>query len=148
LTAKEIVDGTMLAVWEHMRRLFWLAVVLGLFFILTGSSWAPGGICALITGTLVCALIAQHGILCSLSAQTLPAALVPAFAFPLVITAGTPMLLIFEGGSGVVLLVGSIALLLIAKYCIRRSLNTATASFYFIAVHLFLACVMTFWTVL
>jgi ABC-type transport system involved in multi-copper enzyme maturation permease subunit len=126
LSAREIIDGTLLAVWQHMARLFWLPWLLGLFFALTGGSWAPGMLCSLITAALFCTLIALHGVLCSLTARTLPGALVPTFVFPLVVTLGNVLvLLVFEKAHAFVLWFGATAFLFGAVFAITAGRSPA-----------------------
>jgi ABC-2 type transport system permease protein len=146
LSGREVIDGTLLAVWHHVRRLFWLPWLLGLFFVLTGATWPLGMLCSLVTATLFCISIALHGMLCSLSARTLPGALVPTFVFPLVVTLGDVLLLImFERAHAVVLWLGTAIFLVGALYGVRRGFNTLAVSSYFTAMHLLLVCLATCW---
>src|SRR5205807_1273885 len=61
LTPREMIDGTLLTVWQHMRRLFWLIVVLSVFFGISGASTLSGLAASLFTATLFCALVALYG---------------------------------------------------------------------------------------
>jgi ABC-type transport system involved in multi-copper enzyme maturation permease subunit len=147
LTPRQIIDGTLLSVWEHVRRSYWLAFVLGLFFCLTGSCTVLGFACSMVTATLFGALIAVHGTACSLTGKTLPGALVPTVLFPLLVIIGPIFLLvIFREGSGPVLWLLS-ALFLSVTWCwVRRSCSAAAVGCYFLAVHLVLASLAMCWT--
>jgi ABC-type transport system involved in multi-copper enzyme maturation permease subunit len=146
LSAREMIDGTLLAVWQHMARLFWLPWLLGLFFAFTGGSWPPGMLCSLITAALFCTLIALHGVLCSLTARTLPGALVPTFVFPLLVTLGNVLvLLVFEKVHAFVLWFGAAAFMAAAVFMMPRSLTTFAVSSFFMATHLVIVLAATCW---
>jgi ABC-type transport system involved in multi-copper enzyme maturation permease subunit len=147
LDATEIIDGSLLAIWEHMRRVYWLPVTLTLFFCLTGASNWIGGICSLVTATLFCMLLAFYGIGCSLSARTFAGALVPTFVFPLVINAGIPFLIpIFRNASGPALWTLSSLMLVVSWLALRRRTVIVTVALYLLAVHLVVASAATCWT--
>lgn len=146
LPGREVIDGTLLAVWQHVRRLFWLPWLLGLFFVLTGATWPTGMLCSLVTATLFCAVIALHGVLCSLSARTLPGALVPTFVFPLVVTLGNAfVLIVFEKVHALVLWFGAAVFMAAVVHGMRRRLTTLTASCFFVAAHLVAVLLATCW---
>lgn len=137
LTPQKIIDGTLLSVWEHVRRLYWLPCLLGIFFALTGASNFVGVWCSILTGTLFGALLTVHGIACSLTAKTLPGALVPTFLFPLLVNVGVVFLLpIFRHGAGPVLWIVSAVSLIITRFWVRRRVSAASVGCYFIAMHL------------
>jgi ABC-type transport system involved in multi-copper enzyme maturation permease subunit len=91
MTPREIIGGTSLAVWRHVARGYRLLIALGLFFSIIGASYFSGVLASLTTGTLVICLMVLHGIACSLSAKTIPGALIGTFLFPLIILFGTAM---------------------------------------------------------
>jgi ABC-type transport system involved in multi-copper enzyme maturation permease subunit len=143
----EILDGTVLAVWQHWRRLYWLAVVMGLIFCLTGSTVFPGLMLSLITGTLFCLLLIMHGTACSLTAQTFPAALVSTFSFPLFMLVGVVVLTApFRHGSAPVLWITTVIGLPLAWYWARRRVTPASFAAYLLFVHLALCSLATGWT--
>jgi ABC-type transport system involved in multi-copper enzyme maturation permease subunit len=146
LTPREIIDGTLLSVWEHVRRIYWLPCLLGLFFALTGSSTLLGVCCSIITATLFGAVLAVHGTACSLTAKTLPAALVPTFLFPVLVIIGIVFLVpIFEHGSGPALWIFTALFFSLTWSWVRRRTSPALVGSYFMAVHLVLACLATCW---
>jgi ABC-type transport system involved in multi-copper enzyme maturation permease subunit len=146
LTPRDVIDGTLLSVWEHVRRIYWLPCLLGLFFALTGSCTLLGACCSIITATLFGALLTVHGTACSLTAKTLPGALVPTFLFPLLVNIGIVFLIpIFRSASGPVLWLLSAIFLVATLFSLRRRTSAAVVGAYFMAVHLALACVATFW---
>ena len=148
LTPREVIDGTLLSVWEHVRRIYWLPCLLGLFFALTGSVTVPGLCCSIITATLFGALLSVHGTACSLTAKTLPGALVPTFLFPVLVIVGIVFLIaLFQHASGPVLWFLSAVFLILTWWWVRRRTTAAVVGSYFMAVHLALACLATCWAV-
>jgi ABC-type transport system involved in multi-copper enzyme maturation permease subunit len=148
LTPREIIDGTLLSIWQHVRRLYWLPLVFGLFFCLTGSCTLVGLLCSIITATLFCILLTVHGTACSLTAKTLPGALVLTFVFPLLLNLGMPCLIaIFRHGSGPVLWCLSALFFSATWLWLRRGTSAASVGCYFMAVHLAMACLVSCWTV-
>ncbi|MCI0377590.1 MAG: ABC transporter permease subunit [Gemmataceae bacterium] len=147
LTGREIVDGTFLAVWQHLRPLFWLPWILAAFFCLTGASIPPGALAACVTATLFCCLLAWHGIACSLTARTFPAALVATFLLPLVVLFGAPLLIaMFEDEHGPPLWLLATLFLVATWIWSRRSLGIASVACFCTAVHLALAALASAWT--
>jgi ABC-type transport system involved in multi-copper enzyme maturation permease subunit len=147
LAPHEIIDGTLIAVWLHLRRWYWLPWVLGGLFVLTGASPVVGVLASLITGTLFLALVAQLGVACSLTARTAAGALVPTIVFPVLMNVGTLILVaVFEEGSGPVLWIGAGLAIVLARQWALRSTSTVAMACYLIALHLALAALTTFWT--
>jgi hypothetical protein len=148
LTPREIIDGTLLSVWQHIRRSYWLPCALSLFFWMTGSCTLAGVWCSIVTATLFGALLALHGTACSLTAKTLPGALVPTFLFPLLVNIGIVFLIpIFWNAAGLVLCFLSAVCLIITWFWVRRRTTAAVVGCYFMAAHLALACLATCWTI-
>jgi hypothetical protein len=144
LTPRQMIDGALLSIWEHVRRIYWLPGILGLFFCVTGSTTLLGVCCSIVTATLFCVLLAVHGTACSLTAKTLPGALVPTFLFPLLVNVGIVFLIpIFRQGSGPILWIGSAFLFVATWFWVRRRTSTAVVAARFIAVHLALASLAT-----
>jgi len=147
LTPREIIDGTCLAVWEHVRRLYWLPWVLCLLFCLARASTLIGVCCSLITGTLFLALAVMQGVACSLSARTLAGALVAAFLLPVAAIVGTGMLIgIFEWGNGPALWILCLIGLPVTWFWVRRRLNPASVGCFLTTAHLSLAALFSCWT--
>ena len=147
LLPRQVIDGTLLALWQHLRRIYWLPVVLSGFFGLTGASPWAGLFCSLITATLFCALVALYGTVFSLAARTIPGALVPTFIFPVLMNFGVVFLMsVFEGGAGPVLWFLSGVCLIISWIWVRRRASPAAVGTYFIAMHLVLTAIAVCWT--
>lgn len=147
LTGREVIDGTLLAVWEHLRRIFWLPVVLALIFTLTTASLPHGAIASVLTATLFVALTVLYGVGCSLSARSIPAGLAAAFAFPIAVTIGTGILIgTFEESHALVLWPLTIGLFVGSRWWFRRSASCGAVFAYLLATHLALACLATAWT--
>jgi ABC-type transport system involved in multi-copper enzyme maturation permease subunit len=146
LEPREIIDGTWLAVWQHVRNTWWLAVVFTGLFALTGSIVPRMALVSLISGTLFCATIISCGVMTSLAATRLPQSLVPTFMLPLVTTAGTGLLIAFcRQWSGPIALTLATAFLFGAILWLRRSVSPAAIGATFIAVHLALVFAATAW---
>jgi ABC-type transport system involved in multi-copper enzyme maturation permease subunit len=147
LTAREIVDGTLLSVWRHLRPIRWLIVAISVTFCATFSFHPLGALLSLVTAVLFCTLLAVFGTACSLAARTLPGALVPTFLFVVLVNVGTPFLMvIFPQAGGPVLWVLSALALCAGWFWIRRSASAAAVGTYLIGVHLALASLATCWT--
>lgn len=86
LSGGELLTGVALSVWEHFRPLRWLIFALSAFFLLTGSIEHLGEFLAwLVTGGLLLVLLVTSGIAISLTARTLPEALIWTLAWPLTV---------------------------------------------------------------
>lgn len=148
LSGKAIVNGTFLSIWEHLRRIYWLPWVLCGLFILTGASVIHGVLCSLITATLYLALLILNGIACSLTAKTMPGALVATLIFPLVTLAGTPLLIgLFEDDHGPVLWVFCFVFLCASWWWwVYRRVSPGSVACFLTAVHLAMVALATCWT--
>jgi hypothetical protein len=147
VTPREVIDGTLLSIWQHMRRIYWLIVALSLLFGCTGASTWPGLFCSLITATLFCALAALYGVVFSLSARTMPGALVPTFLFPAIMNIGIVFLMpSFRDASGPALWILSGLALAITWFWTRRRSHMVSISSYYIAVHLAITSIAECWT--
>jgi ABC-type transport system involved in multi-copper enzyme maturation permease subunit len=151
LQPREIVDGAMLAVWEHMQRAYWLAWALGFVFCLLGGTSALGAMCSIMTATLFCAVfcavLVLFGVICSLTAKTMPGALLPTFIFPLVVNLGTVFLIgPFRQGTGPALWAMTGLGFAVCWIWIRRSVTAGSVGAFLICIHLALVELATFWT--
>jgi ABC-type transport system involved in multi-copper enzyme maturation permease subunit len=147
LTGQEVIDGTLLAIWEHMRRVALLPVVLGVLFCATGASTVIGTMCSFTTAALSCALLALCGVGCSLPAKTFSSAMTATFTFPILFIIVPPIYSIEFGSDHAVLLWGSaILLLLLTLLWVRQRVNAALVCLYVLATHLALSCAATCWT--
>lgn len=147
LTGQEVIDGTMLAVWEHLRRIVWLPVLLAAVFCLTGASLPHGAVCSVITATLFVSLVVLYGVGFSLSARSVPVGLAAAFAFPLAVTIGTGILIAnFEEDHALVLWVITAGLFIAGRWWVRRNASCGAVFCYLLALHLVIAGLATAWT--
>jgi hypothetical protein len=147
LEPARIIDGTLFAIWQHLRRTFWMPVVFALLFCFTGALNITGLCCSLATATLYCILLAYCGIACSLTAQSLYGALIPTFFFPLVINVAMVLLIpVLQGATGPAIWALSAALFLGSWFALRRRLTTGAVGLYLLALHLVLVSAMTCWT--
>jgi ABC-type transport system involved in multi-copper enzyme maturation permease subunit len=146
LTGREIIDGTLLAVWQHVRRLYWLVVALALFFMMTEASVFSHVAASLFTGTLFAALIVMYGVGCSVAARSMPGALVPTFAFPVVTLALLPFLIvIFDKHHGPVFWAMAAVLFAVSWVWVRRRPSAASVGCFLIAAHLGICALFTSW---
>jgi ABC-type transport system involved in multi-copper enzyme maturation permease subunit len=146
LSAREIIDGTFLSIWQHLKRLYWLPWILCLFFCLTGSAPLAGIAGSLAAATLFCSLLILHGMACSAASRSVPIALVLTFTFPLMTIVGIPMLLpIFRSGAGIALFFLGVVALVISNIQINRRTTPAGVACHLIAVHIILTSLATCW---
>ncbi|MHB1033639.1 MAG: ABC transporter permease subunit [Pirellulales bacterium] len=147
LDSHQIVDGVLLSIWHHVRRVYWLILGLTVFFVLTKASGPIGAACSVISGTLFVATVVMLGTACSLVATQPGSALAPTFVFILLMTAGTGLLVgLFEGYAGPVLWIIAAGFLAVTWFWSRRSRSPAAVGCHFMAVHLALVCLATCWT--
>jgi len=148
LSPPAIVFGTLAAVWEHLRRIYFLAWGLSVLFILTGAAGVPAALSSGLSGTLFGLVMAMTGIACSLSAERVPQALVPTMMLPIVMTVGLPFLIFFfgEDGAGPAMWILTILTLPAAGLWFRRSGTAASVGAFWITRHMALAALFTFWT--
>lgn len=148
LSGQEVIDGTLLAVWEHMRRIALLPVVLGVLFCFTGASTVLGTIFSFITAALTLAVIALCGVGCSLPAKTMPGALAATVVCPLIVNLVPPMFsneFRYDHGP---LLWGCTTLLFLGSVLwVGRRVNTASVCAWMLAMQMALLCLATYWTI-
>jgi ABC-type transport system involved in multi-copper enzyme maturation permease subunit len=146
ISAQEIVDGTIMAVWQHLKRSYWLLPLLALCFLPGHASTLAGTLASLFTGTLFLLFLIVHGVGCSLGARSIPGALVPTVALPVVTCIATAIMIgIFEEAHGPVFWVAGAVFLAIAWFWVRHRPSAPAVGCFFIAVHLTLAAVLTCW---
>jgi ABC-2 type transport system permease protein len=147
LSPRVLIDGALLSIWQHLRPIVWLPVVLYFLFCMTGSFAPLAAVFSALTAGLFCVLLALFGLACSLAARTLAAAQIPTFLFPLLLNIGTGLMIgIFRRSNGPVLWSLTAALLIIGVVWVRRRILAASVSVFLIAVHLFLCSLATAWT--
>lgn len=148
LTPRAIIDGTLLAIWQHLRRLYFLILVLAVVFACVSNTHTYGMVFSVMTATLFCMLLIMHGMACSLVARTHAAALVMTFIFPLLFIIGMPFeMMAFEGAHGPVLWIVSPFLLVVAWVAVTiLRPNAFTVGSFFMTVHLCLMSYAMAWT--
>ena len=147
LSGQEIVDGTMLAMWEHLRRLLWLPWLLGIFFCITGASPVLGTLMSLVTATLFCALLSCQGIACSLAAATTAGAVVSTYLLPLAVVFVMPIAaLSYRENQGPALWIGCGSWLAVTWSLAWWKLNATTVGCLLTAFHLGLIALAECWT--
>ncbi|MFO0814371.1 MAG: ABC transporter permease subunit [Gemmatales bacterium] len=92
MTPFEVILGTFLAVWRHIKRLYLLVLVAMLIFVGTGQVKFSSALASVIIGTLALSLFILEGIACSMVARTVAGGLTAAFAIPLLLLLFLPML--------------------------------------------------------
>jgi ABC-type transport system involved in multi-copper enzyme maturation permease subunit len=148
LTPREIIDGTALSIWEHIKRVYWLAWVLGAVFCLTGASLPYGVLFSLLSGTLFLTLITFHGVACSLAARTLVGALITTVLLPVVTIIGTLMIMgLFYDDHGPFLWILCGVALPVTWFWVKRRPNAASVGLFSVAAHLSLAALVSCWTI-
>ena len=147
LTGREVVDGTFLALWEHLRRLLWLPWLLGILFCITGASSVGGTIFSLVTATLFCSLLACQGVACSLAAQTTPGAVVATFVLPFAVVMVMPIAALgFRENHGPALWIDFAIWFAVTWIWAWWRLNAASAACCLTALHLVLIALAECWT--
>jgi ABC-type transport system involved in multi-copper enzyme maturation permease subunit len=173
MTGAEIIDGTFLAVWEHVRRLLWLPAALVIFFgvapivmewvnigtvsfgeqgkvvISLPRETTPlgGNLLSFITASLFWALLIWQGIACSLAARTTPGAVVSAFVLPLVVIFVMPMTAMsFREDHGPALWTMIGIWFVVTGIWVWRKLNAGSVGCFLTAVHLVLIALAECWT--
>jgi hypothetical protein len=120
---------------------------MGLVVCYAGGSTPVGLFASLLTATLYCALLVWHAIACSLTASTIPGALLATLAFPLVAMGGTALLIgIFERHHGPAFWIVAGAALVGTWWWGRTRSGLGVITAQFISVHLALTAVATCWT--
>jgi hypothetical protein len=147
VTTREIVDGTLLAIWHHLRPAVVLLVVLSAVFMFAGASHWLGVIVGLISSLLFATLLACVGLGCSLAARTYIGALVPTFIYGVIIGLGLFFLVGFlEEASGPALWILAIGLLLLGGLGVYTRTNPALVGLFFLGSYLAIMSLATCWT--
>lgn len=147
VTPSEVVDGTLLAVWQHLRPAFWLAVALEVVFVLAGAAYWQGAVASLISVVLFTTLLALVGIGCSLAARTYVGALTPTCLYVLALMMGLFMMVgIFQKASGPALWILTVILGIISVLAVRRTTNPVAVGLLFLSSYLALLSVTSCWS--
>jgi hypothetical protein len=132
----EVIDGTLLAIWEHLRWSLCLVWYFALCFCLAGLPGPLESFCSALTATLFCLLLSLYGTLFSLLATTTTRALLATFVFLALANLG--MIEILPLGIGPVRwLVWSLSVLVLLAgwLAVRWRPTLATLSWYLLSLH-------------
>ncbi len=142
----EVIQGTSLACWRHIKKLYLLVIITMVFFTVIGASSITGAITSVVMGTLAIMLGVLHGIACSLAARSVAGALISSFTFPLVVLILSPMLsgMFRQSGPGIFWTVCAL-LLPLSWLFFRWKKNAFTVTFFLSMFHLTLASLFTCW---
>lgn len=147
LSGQQIVDGYLLSVWQHLKRIFWLPFALAPLFCLTGASNVLGVLCSLTTATLFLAIVLLHGVGCSLAARTMPGALVTSCLLPLGALAGIMLVVPFFPRHHAFVLWPICALFFVGSLIgVRHNSSCAAVGCFLTALHLVIVAVAVSWT--
>ncbi len=146
LTGREILDGTMLGVWQHLRRIYWLPWALGLFLCLTTATFPGWFLASTLMATLFGAVLLVHGTVCALVSRTMTPALVFTFLLPALAFVGTLLLVpVFEHATGAVVLFLALVVRIATTFAVRRWATPAVVVCHLLATHFLLGTVFTCW---
>lgn len=142
----EVIQGTSLACWRHIKKLYLLVVIMMVFFTAIGASSITGALISVVMGTLAIMLGILHGIACSLAARSVAGALIASFTFPLVILILSPLLSgMFRQAGPVIFWTVCAVLLPLSWLFFRWRKNAFTVTFFLSMFHLSLASLFTCW---
>jgi hypothetical protein len=151
ISAREVIDGTLLALWEHLRRSFALVWLVAFYFCLAELPGLVESLCSALTATLFCALLALYGVLCSLVARSTTRALLVTLLFPMLanlrlIATVLPM----DSSSGSISCALSGLTWLISWMAFRRRANLGTVICYLLSLYWLLVALASTaaWTLL
>lgn len=92
LEAHEVIFGTFLSVWRHVKKVYLLIVTVMLIFVLADLVTLGNALLSIFLGTLVTMVFVLHGIACSLVARSVTSALFGCFSLPAVTIILVPMI--------------------------------------------------------
>ena len=146
LDAREIVDGSLLAVACHLRTALLLPWVLGVFYGCFGQSHSLGVACSLITATLFVATLGTLGVIGSLVSKRASAVVVSTIVFGVIVCIGLPFLVaVFEeAGAPVAGVLGGMSIGAAAIFR-RRGWMLLAITCGFTGLHILLTGLATFW---
>jgi ABC-type transport system involved in multi-copper enzyme maturation permease subunit len=143
----EFVDGSLRTIWEHIRRIYWLPIVLTGLFCTFGDPEIAGSLCSVITATLFMTVLATLGTVCSLTARNVAVPLLITLALPLITFIGIALLIpMVEQAAGPVIWLVSGVGLIATRAWTRRSVSTLAVGSHFIVVHLAMTSLASCWT--
>jgi len=140
LSGREIIDGSLLASWQHVQRIYWLPWMLCAVFGAANIISFEAIAWSLLLVTLFVVLVAIYGTACSLCAKTTASALTLSILFPflslILVDYFKP---IFVNVESVLIWAGSAVFIIVTKIIVRRRDGVLAVGSYLLAVHLALA---------
>lgn len=146
MTPYEVIKGTYLAVWRHIKKTYILILAMMAFFIVTGSVSFDRALASIIIGTLFVMVMVLVGIACSLTAKSVAGGLIASFAFPIMMVIFVPMF----GGlfrESMVIFLWTVCIIMtpISFLLTYWRKNPMTVLMLLLFVHLSLVCLFTSW---
>ncbi len=145
LKPREIIDGTLMAVWEHVRILLVTTVCLVSFMVVSEITlWhnALASLCVLLSFGIFLAML---GVACSLVAPSVLVSLAATIALPLLMCVGVLFLGELREAGFYVLCFTAGVLWCVAIVWVRRSISAFSIACLFISVQLILVCLASHW---
>lgn len=148
LEAHEVILGTFLSVWRHVKKVYLLIITVMLLFVVAGQITLSHAVLSIFLGTLAMMVFVLHGIACSLVARSVAGALFGCFSLPVVTIILVPMIFeMFQEDSLKILLIFSMLLFPLTCLLAWRGRNVFTVSILSISIHLLLVSLCTCWMV-
>ncbi|MBL8823863.1 MAG: ABC transporter permease subunit [Planctomycetia bacterium] len=146
LEAHEVIFGTFLSVWRHVKKVYLLIITVMLLFVLADQVTFSNAVLSIFMGTLVTMGFVLHGITCSLVARSVTGALFAGFSLPVVTVILVPMVFgMFREDGLMTLWLLCMLLLPLAWLLTLWTRHAFTVSLLSIQVHLFLVCLCSCW---
>jgi ABC-2 type transport system permease protein len=144
----EVIWGTFLAVWRHIKKLYLLVLSANLLFVLTGQIYLSAALVSVIIGTLAVSLFILESIISSLVARTVAGGLTAAFALPLIVLLFFPILGAMARQESASLYISLTVILLVLSLVIRLFWrSTFTLMLLMLAMHMVFLILFTVWVV-
>lgn len=140
----EVIQGTFLACWRHIRKIYTLIIVMMIFFIATETISVGAAMLSVFMGTLFTILMVLTGIACSLVARSVAVALICTFSFGAIVLIFPPMFSeLFRGETVSFLWILCFLLLPVSWLLTRWRRNAFTTTFFLIMMHFSIVCLFT-----
>lgn len=147
LEPREIIDGTLAAVWEHTRVLVFVAcAITGVMVAAEVILWYDA-LASLAAAACFGVFLAMLGVSCALVAPNTMVSLAATIALPLLMCVGVPLLGSLEQMGSYLLWFWAFAMLLTGLAWISQSLSAFSIACLFIAVQLALVSLAVCWTI-
>lgn len=146
MTPFEVVKGTFIAVWRHIKKVYVLVIVMMSLFVVAGTVSLDRAIASVLIGTMVVMLMVLNGIACSLVARSVAGGLIASFTFPVTLVILVPLFgSLFRESVVVFLWTTCVVMLPISWLLTRWRKNSLTVTLFLLFMHLTLVCLFTSW---